>query len=57
MNENNDKEKLKYEGTLLKAPKGLDPETVNILTQPDKGNFIGFEQNGVKETLISNFKF
>ena len=47
-----EKEKRIFEGLLLKSPKGLDPETVRIITDPINGNFAGFEQYGVAEKIL-----
>jgi SPP1 gp7 family putative phage head morphogenesis protein len=47
-----EKEKKIYEGLLLRPPKGLDPETVRILTEPLTGNFSGFEQYGVEQKIL-----
>lgn len=41
-----------FEGTMLKCPKGLDPETVQLLTYPETGRLAGFEQYGVNEKIL-----
>lgn len=48
----NDKEEI-FEGTILKCPKGLDPETVHLLTYPDTGRLAGFEQYGINEKILN----
>lgn len=41
-----------FEGLLLKAPKGLDPETVQLLIHEGTGNLRGFRQFGVTEDVL-----
>lgn len=46
------KERKSFDGLLLKSPKGLDAETIRILTEPKTGSLLGFEQDGVSEKIL-----
>lgn len=41
-----------YEGLVLKCPKGLDPETVYLLTDEKLGNLSGFKQYGIDKDIL-----
>jgi SPP1 gp7 family putative phage head morphogenesis protein len=41
-----------YEGIILDSPKGLDPETIYLLTDPNTGRLSGFEQYGIQEKIL-----
>ncbi len=41
-----------YEGLVLDQPKGLDPETVYLLTNPETGRLSGFEQYGIQQKIL-----
>jgi len=52
-----EKESLqKFEGILLKAPKGLDGETIEILIEKKDGSFRGFRQNSDIDVLVKDRK-
>jgi len=51
----NDKDQ-KFTGTLLKEPKGLDGDTIEIMIETKDGSFKGFRQNYETEVLASDRK-
>lgn len=41
-----------YEGLIIDSPKGLDPETVYLLTNEHSGNLAGFKQYGITNDIL-----